>query len=82
MKNMMALLLVVFYFIAAVIDTSQKLKILTGHILKQAKRVFGIPDFKYYALGDGISSIFKKSPGKMAQHLKIGRKTQLAFGFT
>lgn len=65
LRNMMSLLLAVFYFLAVRLDTSQKLKIMTGHILKQAKRVFGIPDFKYYALGDGISAIFKRSPGKI-----------------
>ncbi len=47
----MALLLTVFYFIAVKLDTNQKLRIMTGHILKQAKRVFGIPNFKYYASG-------------------------------
>ncbi len=64
LRNMMSLLLAVFYFIAAKLDTSQKLKIMTGHVLRQAKRVFGIPDFKYYALGDGLSAIFRRSPGK------------------
>jgi hypothetical protein len=46
---MMALLLIAFHFLAVVLDTGQKLKILAGHILRSAKRVFGIPDFKYYA---------------------------------
>jgi len=82
MKNIMALLLVVFYFIAVVIDTSQTLKIMTGHLLRQAKRVFGIPNFKYYALGDGISAIFKKSPGKIQQITKKYKQNQLSFGFT
>lgn len=65
LKNMMALLLAVFYFIAVKLDTAQKLKIMAGHVLKQAKRIFGIPDFKYYALGDGLSAVFKRSPGKI-----------------
>ena len=82
MKNIMALLLVVFYFIAVVIDTSQTLKIMTGHLLKQSKRVFGIPNFKYYALGDGISAIFKKSPGKIQKIITKEMKYQLCFGFT
>ena len=82
MKNIMALLLVVFYFIAVMIDASQTLKIMTGHLLRQAKRVFGIPNFKYYALGDGISAIFKKSPGKIQQITKNRKQNQLSFGFT
>jgi len=83
LRNMMALLLAVFYFIAAKLDTVQKLKIMTGHVLKQAKRVFGVPDFKYYALGDGISAVFKRSPGKLGP-LKPPRidSIQLELGFT
>lgn len=61
----MGLLLAVFYFIAAKLDTSQKLKIMAGHVLKQAKRVFGVPDFNYYVLGDELSDIFKRLAGKL-----------------
>ena len=83
LRNMMALLLAVFYFIATKLDTAQKLKVMTGHVLKQAKRVFGVPDFKYYALGDGLSTIFRRSPGEV----KMIRTTvldpcQLGLGFT
>lgn len=62
LKNMMALLLVVFYFIAVILDGNHKLRIMLGHILKEAKRIFGIPNFHYYAIGDGLSTIFKRSP--------------------
>ena len=65
LKNMMALLLAVFYFITVVLDGSQKLKIMVGYILRQAKRVFGIPSFKYYAVGDGMSAILKRLPRKI-----------------
>lgn len=81
MQNMMALLLAVFYFVAVVLDQSQKLTIMAGHILKSAKRVFGIPDFKFYALGDGLSNIFSRFPGQL-QNLQKLKQTQLAFGFT
>jgi len=47
----MALLLAVFYFVSVILDQTQKLTIMAGHVLKCAKRVFGIPDFKYYASG-------------------------------
>jgi len=29
-----------------------------------AKRLFGVPDFKYYALSDGLSALFSRHPGK------------------
>jgi hypothetical protein len=80
MQNMMALLLAVFYFVAVVLDQTQKLTIMAGHILKCAKRVFGIPDFKFYALGDGLSNIFSRFPGELQKQPQI-RQSQLSFGF-
>ena len=82
LKNMMAILLIAFYFLAVVLDTNQKLKIMTGHVLKSAKRVFGIPDFKYYALGDGLSKIFQQTPGKIWKKYKKNPSTQIFIGFT
>ena len=37
LKNMMALLLTVFYFVAIILDQSQKLTIMAGHVLKWGK---------------------------------------------
>jgi len=80
LQNMMALLLAVFYFVAVVLDQTQKLTILAGHILKSAKRVFGIPDFKYYALGDGLGNIFSRFPGRLQKQTEM-YQSQLSFGF-
>lgn len=65
LKNMAAILLAAIYFITTVIDSSNKLKILASHLLKSAKRVFGIPDFKYYALSDGLYNVFQNCPGNI-----------------
>ena len=67
--NMMVIVLAVFYFLAVILDGNQKLVIVLGFILKCAKRVFCIPDFKYYALGDGISNIFTRSPGRILDNI-------------
>jgi hypothetical protein len=80
LQNMMALLLAVFYFVATILDQNQKLTVMAGHVLKCAKRVFGIPDFKYYALGDGLSNIFSHYPGRLLKYTEIDRY-QLSFGF-
>jgi hypothetical protein len=80
LQNMMALLLAVFYFAAVILDQNQKLTIMTGYILKSAKRIFGIPDFKYYALGDGLSNIFSRFPGQLKKQEEIPHP-QLSFGF-
>ena len=80
LQNMMALLLAVFYFAVVILDQNQKLTIMTGYILKSAKRVFGIPDFKYYALGDGLSNIFSRFPGQLKKQAEIPHPQQ-SFGF-
>jgi hypothetical protein len=81
MQNMMALLLAVFYFVAVILDQSQKLTIMAGHVLDSTKRVFGIPDFKYYALGDGLCNIFKRFPGKILNFPNKNLDPQLKIGF-
>lgn len=43
----------------------KELEILVGHILRQAKRVFGIPSFKYYAVVDGMRTILNRLPKKI-----------------
>jgi hypothetical protein len=41
--------------------TSEKcLAVLTTCIAKVAKRFFGVPDFHYYALADGIANLFSR----------------------
>jgi hypothetical protein len=64
LQNLMSLVLVVSYFAAKVLDIGSKLKITAAYILKSAKRVFGIPDFRYYAIADGLRNLFMRHPGK------------------
>ena len=83
LRNMMGLLLAVFYFMAVKLDTSVKLSIMSGYILKAAKRVFGVPDFKYYAMSDGIRAIFRRFPGKIPTSPTEGLDpNQSGIGFT
>ncbi|AGF77048.1 hypothetical protein UWK_00465 [Desulfocapsa sulfexigens DSM 10523] len=60
LKNMAVLVLASSYFAAVWLGTKTKLNILATHALDAAKRLFGIPNFRYYALADGIKSIFKR----------------------
>jgi hypothetical protein len=64
LQNLMPLVLSALYFSAVVLDGEEKLRLLTGHVLSAAKRVFGIPEFLYYALADGLKSIFARHPGR------------------
>lgn len=64
LQNMMPLVLAVSYFAAIVLDIGSKLRVTAAYVLKSAKRVFGIPAFRYYAIADGLRSIFMRHPGK------------------
>ena len=67
LQNMMSLISAVSYFAAIVLDVGSKLKITAAYVLKSAKRVFGIPDFRYYAIADGLRNLFMRHPGKPYQ---------------
>lgn len=54
LQNMMAILTAVAYFTAVYLVLRLKLRILMKHVLRAARRVFGVPDFRLYALADGI----------------------------
>jgi hypothetical protein len=50
LQNMMALMMAVAYFTMAYLGLKTKLRVLMRHALKAAKRVFGLPEFRFYAL--------------------------------
>jgi len=78
LQNLLPLVTAAAYFAAAVLDTKAKLKVMAGYVFKAAKRLFGIPDFRYYAIADGLMSIFNRHPGRITPQLQpIGQKTQL-----
>ncbi len=47
----------VVYFACMYLGKSIKLKILVQHIEQAAKRIYGIPEFSFYALADGIKQV-------------------------
>jgi hypothetical protein len=75
LQNILPLVFAAAYFAAVLLDTASKLKVMAGHVLKAAKRVFGIPDFHYYSIADGLMSIFLRCPGRIMRHLPL-RTTQ------
>ena len=84
LQNLLPLVLAVMYFAAVVLDGKEKLKIMASYVLQAAKRVFGVPDFKYYALSDGLRSIFTRHPGCLKREAKPPDDEQLLlfdFGF-
>jgi len=57
LRNTIALVHAVFYFLSAYLGRSLKINILLKKILEKAKRFFQIPVFKHYAIADGIYRI-------------------------
>jgi len=70
LKNMMAMALLAMFFSMVYLGQQTKLAILCHHALTAARRLFGIPDFRYYAIADGIRAIL------------IGRITAPPFDFS
>jgi hypothetical protein len=62
LRNLVVLVLVAMFFCAVVLGTKLKLKVLAAHAITAAKRLFGVPDFRYYALADGIREILSRFP--------------------
>lgn len=57
LKNMMAMALLAMCFTMVHLGQQTRLAIVVHHALKAGRRLFGIPDFRFYALADGIREI-------------------------
>jgi len=84
LKNMAALVLAACFFAAVHLGHKPKLEILALHATIAAQRIFGIPDFRYYAIADGIKEILNKSGhGTIRQKREDGGcNSQLSFCLT
>jgi len=60
LRNLVALVLAAAYFSAVWLGGSLKLTVLATRVSKVAKRFFGVPDFHYYALTDGIAMLLSR----------------------
>jgi hypothetical protein len=57
LQSMVAIVAAVVHFVAVWLGQKLKLGILAHHAMRAAKRLFLIPDFRYYALADGIKAL-------------------------
>jgi hypothetical protein len=80
LRNMVTLVNAVAFFTTVILGTRLKLDILATHLVKAAKRVFGVPDFRFYALADGIKELCARHP-KRTPARAASDQSQLAFGF-
>ena len=79
LQNMVVLVNAVAFFTAVVIGTRMKLEILATHLITASKRLFGIPDFRYYAIADGIREVCARSPRRAP--IAVQPRLQLSLGF-
>ena len=57
LRNLALLLLVTAYFASVYPGKRAKLAILVQHLERAAKRIYGVPEFRFYAIADGIKQI-------------------------
>lgn len=82
LRNIVVLVQAVFYFISVELGKKLKLNILLKKIFEKAKRFFEIPDFRQYAIADGIYKIFCSSiTGIMPNLIRKENKGQLLLPF-
>jgi len=60
LKSLMAIALLAMFFTMRHLGTRAKLAVLCHHAVRASERLFGIPDFRYYAIADGICEILQK----------------------
>ena len=57
LRNLAMLVLVTAYFASVYLGKRAKLAILVQHIERAAKRIYGVPEFRFYAIADGIKQL-------------------------
>jgi len=60
LRNLVALVLAAAYFAAVWLGERLRLTILCRRVAKLSKRFFGVPQFHYYALADGIRTLLAR----------------------
>ena len=60
LRNLAARVMASAYFGAAWLGHSLKLAVLASRVLKVARRFFGVPEFHYHALADGIGFLLSR----------------------
>lgn len=60
LRNLAALVMAAAYFTAIWLGQTLKLAVLATRVAQLAKRFFGVPDFHYYALADGLAALLSR----------------------
>lgn len=82
LRNMVVLVHAVFYFISVELGKKLKLNILLKKIFEKAKRFFEIPNFRQYAIADGIYKVlFACKTGILPNPVRSEDRRQLLLPF-
>ncbi len=82
LRNTIALIHAVFYFVSVYLGRRMRLHILLDKIIEKAKRFFQVPAFKHYAVADGIYRLlFNKRWREEEIEEELPDKRQLRFSF-
>ena len=57
LRNLAMLVLATAYFASVYLGKRAKLAILVQHIERAAQRIYGVPEFRFYAIADGIKQL-------------------------
>ena len=60
LKAMVAIVLATAYFAMAWLGLSDKRAVLADHVKRVSKRMFDVPDFFFYAIADGLRTLFSR----------------------
>jgi hypothetical protein len=60
LRNMMAVVLAAVFFASAWLGESLRRRILVRNITHVSKRLFGVVEFHYYAIADGLAALFRR----------------------
>ena len=60
LKAMVAIVLATAYFAMAWLGLGDKLAVLADHVKRVSKRMFDVPDFFFYAIADGLRTLFSR----------------------
>ena len=78
LRTMMAMVLLAMSFTMLWLGQKEKLAVLVCHTTAAAKRLFGIPDFRFYAITDGLSEILTRMTKRVfADSTKLPPNPQL-----
>jgi len=80
-RNTVALVQAVFYFVSVELGRNLKLGILLKKVFEKSKRFFEVPRFKQYAIADGIYKLLFGSKAGITTVARRDNSPQLSFSF-